>query len=150
MTGGSVVSQEHGMSARFKAILTVIGLLFATTASAAPPPGVTAFVKDHQLARYNIAETDLDGDGHPEALIYAMATTQGANRADLCGSGGCNLYVLALAATRYRLVTAIAITHPPILYFGQLAGAIVKTFVLFRLDKQKWTRQGSGSGTARM
>lgn len=114
MTGGSVVSQEHGMSARFKAILTVIGLLFATTASAAPPPGVTAFVKDHQLARYNIAETDLDGDGHPEALIYAMATTQGANRADLCGSGGCNLYVLALAATRYRLVTAIAITHPPI------------------------------------
>ena len=40
------------------------------------------------------------------------------------------------------------VTHPPILYFGQIVGAAIKTFVLFRLDKQKWTRQGSGSGGA--
>jgi len=37
------------------------------------------------------------------------------------------------------------VTHPPILYFGQIAGAIVKTFVMFRLDKQRWTRQGAGT-----
>ncbi len=68
------------------------------------------------------------------------------------------LYIAWVMLTRYIFCVIISlfrgtwfpITHPPILYFGQLAGAMVKTFVLFRLDKQKWTRQGSGSGTARI
>jgi mannuronan synthase len=33
------------------------------------------------------------------------------------------------------------ITYPFLLYFGQIGGAAVKSFVLFRLDKQRWTRQ---------
>ena len=28
--------------------------------------------------------------------------------------------------------------------FSQLFGAIVKSYVLFRLDRQKWTRQNTG------
>ncbi len=32
------------------------------------------------------------------------------------------------------------VTHPFVLYFGQISGAMIKTFVLFRLDRQKWTR----------
>ena len=63
------------------------------------------------------------------------------------------LYIAWVMLTRYTFCALISlfrgtwfpITHPPILYFGQLAGAIVKTFVLFRLDRQKWTRQGSSS-----
>ena len=35
------------------------------------------------------------------------------------------------------------ITYPFLLYFSQIAGAAVKSFVLFRLDKQRWTRQSS-------
>lgn len=68
------------------------------------------------------------------------------------------LYIAWVMATRYMFCTIIAlfnkewfpITHPPILYFGQIAGAIIKTFVLFRLDKQKWTRQGSGGSAKAM
>jgi len=33
------------------------------------------------------------------------------------------------------------ITYPFLLYFSQVFGAFVKTYVLFRLDRQKWTRQ---------
>jgi mannuronan synthase len=63
-------------------------------------------------------------------------------------------YVAWVMMTRYAFCAIISlfrgtwfpITHPPILYFGQIAGAIVKTFVMFRLDRQKWTRQGSSGG----
>jgi len=68
------------------------------------------------------------------------------------------LYIAWVMITRYMFCAVISlfrgtwfpITHPPILYFGQIAGAIVKTFVLFRLDRQKWTRQGAGGDTARL
>jgi mannuronan synthase len=67
------------------------------------------------------------------------------------------LYIAWVMATRYFFCAIIAlfrgtwfpVTHPFILYFGQVAGAIVKTYVIFRLDKQKWTRQGAG-GAARL
>lgn len=64
------------------------------------------------------------------------------------------LYISWVMMTRYMFSAYIAmfnrewfpVTHPLILYFGQVSGAIIKTFVLFRLDRQKWTRQGSGGG----
>jgi glycosyltransferase Alg8 len=64
------------------------------------------------------------------------------------------LYIAWVMMTRYLFCTIIAlfngvwfpVTHPFILYFGQVAGAVIKSFVLFRLDKQKWTRQGAGGG----
>jgi glycosyltransferase Alg8 len=31
--------------------------------------------------------------------------------------------------------------YPPLLYFTQLYGALIKSWVLFRLDRQRWTRQ---------
>ena len=54
------------------------------------------------------------------------------------------LYIAWVMATRYIFCTIISlfrggwfpVTHPPLLYFGQIAGALVKTFVFFRLDKQ--------------
>lgn len=63
------------------------------------------------------------------------------------------LYIAWVMMTRYIFCVVISlfrgawfpITHPPILYFGQVAGAIVKIFVLFRLDRQRWTRQGAAS-----
>ena len=62
-------------------------------------------------------------------------------------------YIAWVMLTRYVFCVVISlfrgnwfpISHPFILYFGQIAGAIVKTFVFFRLDKQKWTRQGSSA-----
>jgi hypothetical protein len=102
------------MQAKLKASATVASFLFAAVANAATPPGVTAFVQDHKLTRYGVALADLNNDGHPEALIYAMATKAGGGQSDLCGSGGCDLYVLSLNSTGYQQVAAVSITHPPI------------------------------------
>jgi len=68
------------------------------------------------------------------------------------------LYLSWVMLTRYMFCAYIAgfnrewfpVTHPFILYFGQVSGAIIKTFVLFRLDRQKWTRQGSSGGPRQM
>ncbi len=32
-------------------------------------------------------------------------------------------------------------SYPFLLYYGQVYGALIKTYVMFRLDRQKWTRQ---------
>lgn len=81
---------------------------------AAEPAGVVSFVRDRHLNRYSDALSDLNRDNQPEALVYAMGTTAGNGEADLCGSGGCNLYVLSLAATGYRLVSSISLARPPV------------------------------------
>lgn len=97
------------------AYAAVIAVALASGAAAgAMPSGVAAFVRHHRLARYTLALADLNGDGRPEALIYAMATAGAGGRADLCGSGGCELYVLSPTPTGYRAVTAVSVARPPI------------------------------------
>jgi glycosyltransferase Alg8 len=64
-------------------------------------------------------------------------------------------YVAWVMATRYIFCWVLAtirgagfpITHPILLYFGQIVGAAVKSYVLFRLDRQRWTRQSIGFAT---
>lgn len=59
------------------------------------------------------------------------------------------LYVAWVMLTRYVFCVYISLFNgawfpavtPLILYFGQVFGAMTKSFVVFRLDKQKWTRQ---------
>ena len=63
-------------------------------------------------------------------------------------------YVAWVMLTRYLFCTAICafrgrsfpITYPVLLYFSQLMGALVKSYVSFRLDRQKWTRQNTSFG----
>ena len=65
------------------------------------------------------------------------------------------LYLNWVMMTRYAFCAYIAvfngtwftISHPFILYFGQVTGSLIKTFVLFRLDRQKWTRQTAANGS---
>ena len=52
-------------------------------------------------------------------------------------------YCCILSFVRFQ---PFPISYPFLLYFSQIAGAAVKSFVLFRLDKQRWTRQSSASG----
>ncbi len=62
------------------------------------------------------------------------------------------VYIAWVMVTRYIFCVIMSlfrgtwfpVTHPLLLYFSQVFGAAVKTFVLHRLDKQKWTRQGAG------
>ena len=92
----------------------VMTLLGAASSNATATPGVMAFVKDHHLTRYSVALVDLDGDKRPEALIYAKSTSADGLQSDLCGSGGCELYILSLSPTGYRQISDISITRPPI------------------------------------
>jgi glycosyltransferase Alg8 len=58
-------------------------------------------------------------------------------------------YLAWVMLTRYLFCTVLMsfrgrhfpITYPFILYFSQIVGALIKSFVLFRLDRQRWTRQ---------
>lgn len=62
------------------------------------------------------------------------------------------LYISWVMFTRYvycALITLFRgrffpITYPFLLYFSQIVGALVKSFILFRLDRQRWTRQNTG------
>lgn len=62
-------------------------------------------------------------------------------------------YIVWLMATRYVFCIALSlfrgrgfpISYPFLLYFGQIVGASVKSFVMFRLDRQRWTRQSTGA-----
>lgn len=65
-------------------------------------------------------------------------------------------YFAWVMLTRYTFVTIITgfrgrlgfpATYPLLLYFSQLFGALVKSYVFFRLDRQKWTRQSAGGAT---
>lgn len=61
------------------------------------------------------------------------------------------LYFAWVMFTRYCMCTIIMafrkrsfpVTFPLLLYFSQVGGAVIKSFILFRLDRQRWTRQSS-------
>ena len=64
-------------------------------------------------------------------------------------------YVAWVMATRYVYCWLLAtfggpfpITYPFLLYFSQLFGAAIKTSVMFRLDRQRWTRQSTAGSSA--
>jgi glycosyltransferase Alg8 len=62
------------------------------------------------------------------------------------------LYLLWVALTRY-MQTLLLLTvrsevswyYPFLLYYNQIFGSLVKTYIFFRLDRQKWTRQKTKS-----
>ncbi len=63
------------------------------------------------------------------------------------------LYLAWVMGTRYVFCMALSlfrggwfpISYPILLYFGQITGAAVKTYVMFRLDRQRWTRQSAAT-----
>lgn len=63
-------------------------------------------------------------------------------------------YLYWMMLTRYVLVLSFLTSRPSVsalypffLYYNQIVGSLVKTYVLFRLDKQKWTRQNTTLGS---
>jgi mannuronan synthase len=53
-------------------------------------------------------------------------------------------YVMCMLIMAFR-GESFPISFPFLLYFSQIAGAVTKSFIMFRLDRQKWTRQDSFS-----
>jgi hypothetical protein len=62
--------------------------------------------------RLTTASSDLNGDGRDEALVYVAGP-------GLCGSGGCNLYVLAEGGDNaWSVDSKMTVTRPPIYRLG--------------------------------
>ena len=81
-------------------------LLLSTNPSGAYSVG--DFVRETlNVTSYKQARADLNGDGRPEILVYALDR-------GWCGSGGCTLFVLTPSANFYRLLSRTTITRPPI------------------------------------
>ncbi len=96
----------------------------ATTPAATPAPptppqaapaGLEAALRglhaDDGVLTYAHASVDLNGDGTDEVLAYVMGPM-------VCGSGGCNLYVLAPdggnGGEGWRVVTRTSVTRTPV------------------------------------
>ena len=76
--------------------------------SAAVQPATADFVRNHlHLDTYKSATADLNGDGRREVFIYATDRR-------FCGSGGCNLYVIAPGSHGFRVLMRSTITNLPI------------------------------------
>jgi len=60
-----------------------------------------------KTTKYVAAFADLNGDGAKEAIVYVTGQSW-------CGSGGCNMLVLARDGTSWKEVTAVTITRAPI------------------------------------
>lgn len=58
-------------------------------------------------ALYRSAQTDLDGDGYEDALVYIGGPTR-------CGSGGCNLYMLRITPAGIEQVGRTTVTKLPV------------------------------------
>jgi hypothetical protein len=85
------------------------------TTSQATPAGLETALRglhaDDGALTYAHASVDLNGDGTDEVLAYVMGPM-------VCGSGGCNLYVLAPdggnGGEGWRVVTRTSVTQTPI------------------------------------
>ena len=58
-------------------------------------------------SNYRRADTDLNGDGRLESLLYVTDK-------DYCGSGGCTFVVLSPKGSSYRVVLRSTVTQVPI------------------------------------
>ena len=59
-------------------------------------------------------------------------------------------YIVWILCTRYvqtlMLLTSrkrVSILYVPLIYFNQIFGSIIKTYIFFRLNRQRWTRQST-------
>jgi hypothetical protein len=62
---------------------------------------------DDKTTRYLAAFVDLNGDGTSEAIVYVTGQTW-------CGTGGCNMLILARDGISWRVVTETTVTRTPI------------------------------------
>jgi hypothetical protein len=60
-----------------------------------------------KTTKYLAAFVDLNGDGVNEAIVYVIGRSW-------CGTGGCNMLILARDGTSWKEVTSTTITRPPI------------------------------------
>jgi len=95
------------MSALKAALFLSVGAIAHPIAAHGDPVG--AFVqRTFGTTTYKRADTDLNGDGRKETLVYLMDP-------DWCGSGGCSLVILSHRQDGYRVLLRSTITRLPIM-----------------------------------
>lgn len=90
------------------AFACLILVVSAGRSGAASPDPVAAYIRQTlHVSAYKRADADLDGDGRKETFVYVTDP-------DICGSGGCTMFVLSPHRSGYRVVLRSTITWPPI------------------------------------
>lgn len=83
-------------------------LAWSMAVDGALPARAAAFVRSElKIERYRAARADLNGDGAAEIILWSQEPA-------MCGSGGCVLFVLTPQGRRYRVVTRMTVTRPPV------------------------------------
>ena len=105
--------------------LAILALSIPGAHAAATAPAKVTLPEDIQIAlrdqygpetRYVAAQADLNGDLHPEYVVYVVGSTA-------CGTGGCPTQIFTLEGGSYRPISVISLTNPPIgLSTGGMAG----------------------------
>lgn len=67
----------------------------------------TGSLEFDQDARYTAAEVNLNSDGVPEIIVYAVGR-------GFCGSGGCTMIILAKEGRGFRIISGVSIVRLPI------------------------------------
>ena len=110
-------ARRHGITAFAALLCSVLAisacLAHGTSKGEASNPDEKSLMKFLQ-ARYHDKTTqyiaafpDLNGDGAPEALVYLIGS-------EVCGSGGCNLLILAKSGDSWKIVTRTTVTQLPV------------------------------------
>jgi hypothetical protein len=112
-------SKDYFMSCRIIGI-GLQGVPAALAAHPSPNPSqeesLRAFLRDHlgeahfgndETTRCVSAFVDLKDNGTQEVIVYVTGQSW-------CGSGGCNMLILAPQASSYKIITHTTITRPPI------------------------------------
>ena len=93
-------------------VTIIVALGLCAPAAHAQPDGLGEAVRDalglDADTRYFEARVDLNGDGKPEAVVYAAGPM-------VCGTGGCPLLVFKRQGQRYRLVSQTSVVQTPVL-----------------------------------
>lgn len=92
---GSSWERHNDQAERSEALKTIRAALEGTAA------------EEDTSIRVNTTEVDLNDDGYRDVLAYVHGET-------LCGTGGCNLFILQAKKGTYELITELTITWPPI------------------------------------
>ena len=87
--------------------MITIALIAAAAISKLPSASERLIHQRLALRSYRSATADLNGDGKPEILVYATDP-------EMCGTGGCNLYVLSRRRDAYRIVMRSTLVQLPI------------------------------------
>jgi hypothetical protein len=124
-------------------VLIGLHVLAQSVGGQGAPAGLKAAVQayvekkgDHELPPLRYALSDLDGDGHADAIVLLLGR-------DWCGSGGCTMLIFRAVNDRFDFVSGSTITGQPIRVSSEKTNGW-RTLIVFSKGKGDVTMHFNG------